>query len=136
VGAERVHEPSGDKDLVARPSFTGEAKLVIGLANVRLARLAAPARPAGHDALRHTADPGPEILDAGTDGLDSARPLVPQRERIADVRGVNVPAQELQVRAAKPAVRRPHHHLLRTGLEQRALYDLDRPGSLHYQRAP
>src|SRR5204863_2733417 len=107
-----------------------EAELVIGVADVRRAGATARTVAARDDALRDAARPGLEAGHALADRLDDARPLVAERERIADERRIHLASEQLEVGAAETAPRRADQDLARPRLELRALLEEDRPRGL------
>ena len=83
-----------------------------------------------------TRSPARDALDAVADGLDDARPLVPEREGIAHVRRIELSAPELEVGAAQAAGSRLDDDLPRSGNEHLALDEPDLPGPFDDERPP
>ncbi len=135
-GLESMDEPGRNDDLVARPALAGEAELVVRLAGVRRTDATGRATAARHDALGDDAIARCDALDAVTDGLDDARPLVPERQGIADVRRVELAAPELEVGAAETAGGRLDDDLPAPGNEHVALDEPDLPGPFDDERPP
>src|SRR5271165_2484548 len=99
-----MHEDGGNGDHSSGGAVASEAELVVGLAQVGLAADAPGAMTACHDSLDHDAGSG-QCRVAG----DDAGPLVAKHDRVADERGVNLTANDLQIGAAQPDQIRPDH---------------------------
>ena len=92
---ELVHEPCRDEHLVARTAFACKAELVVDLADVRVPCPAKSTAATGDYALGNTTIARPDILDARADSLGRSRPLMSDRQGIADIVWIDLAAQEL-----------------------------------------
>ena len=90
---------------------------------------AAPASPAGNNPLADAPITGRDCGNVIGCRHDGAGPFVPERQRIPDVGGIDVSAEQLEVGRAQAAERRPHKHLTRCRHERRSLQEryLTRP---------
>src|SRR5262249_24813823 len=116
-------------------ALAGEPELVERLTGVRRTGPAAGAPAAGDDALAHARVTGNHAVDALPHRLDDARPLVPERERVAGEGRIDLSPQELEIRSAPTAEDRSDDDLVRPGLQRRTVEQLDRPGTLDDESA-
>ena len=112
-----MHEPCRDEHLVARTAFACKAELVVDLADVRVPCPAKSTAATGDYALGNTTIARPDILDARADSLGRSRPLMSDRQGIADIVWIDLAAQELEIRAADTTEGRTDHDLSRTRFE-------------------
>ena len=83
-----------------------------------------------------TRSPGAMPGDSRADGLDDTRPLVTERERVADEGRIDEAVAQLDIGAAQAAEGRADDDLSRAGLERVALQQRQAAGRLHDQRPP
>ena len=132
---EPVHEPRRHENLIAGATLARKAELVVDLTGVGLPCETVRALPAGDNALGDAAVAGRDVTDAVADRLDGSRPLVPERERIRDERGIDISLPQFEVGAAQAAIRRPNDDLPWPGCERRSFEDADRARLRHDERA-